>query len=125
MTAIVLVTHCGLGESLSRQAEVIIGRLARMSTVSIHNGADPDQALSELVSALTMNSQDQEVIVLTDLPGATPHNLAVRAAQPRGVPVVSGVNLPMLLKVINHADKGADELAALAWRGGRQGILRS
>ncbi len=125
MTGIILVTHAGLGESLRHQAEVILGKLAPMTTVSISYGADPDLALTELIAALGMGSDVDGAVVLTDLPGATPHNLAQKAAGSRGVPVISGVNLPMLLKVINHADKPPNELAAMASLGGHQGIMNS
>ena len=123
MTGIVLVTHAGLGESLRRQAEVILGRMVAMTTVSISYGADPDSALNEVIAALAMSADPGGAVVLTDLPGATPHNLASRAAEDRAMPVVSGLNLPMLLKVINHSGKPAHELAELASIGGHQGIL--
>ncbi len=125
MTGIVLVTHAGLGESLRHQVEVILGHMSPMVTVSISYGADPDSALAELIGALAMSVDTGGAVVLTDLPGATPHNLACQAAAQREIPVISGVNLPMLLKVVNHAEKPANELAALASLGGRQGITHS
>ena len=125
MTGIILVTHSGLGESLRHQAEVILGKLVPMTTVSISYGADPDMALNELVAALSMGRDADGAIVLTDLPGATPHNLAQKAAEEIGVPVISGINLPMLLKVINHVDKPPHELAAMASLGGHEGIVNS
>lgn len=125
MTGIVLVTHSGLGESLRHQAEVILGRMVQMTTVSVSYGADPDSALIELVGALAISADANGAVVLTDLPGATPHNLAVRAAERHNMPVVSGLNLPMLLKVINHSARPANELAALASLGGHQGITNT
>lgn len=125
MTGIVLVTHRGVGESLRHQAEIILGRAVALTTVSIGEHTDPDDSLVELVGALAGSLDPGGALILTDLPGATPHNLAVRAAARHGLPVVSGLNLPMLLKVINHADKPAAELAGLADFGGRQGIVSS
>lgn len=125
MTGIVLVTHAGLGESMRHQAEVILGRMVQLTTVSISYGADPDSALIELIGALTISADSDGAVILTDLPGATPHNLAIKAAERHAMPVVSGLNLPMLLKVINHSDKPANELAALAGMGGHQGIVNS
>lgn len=121
MTTIMLVTHPGVGESLCRQAEQIMGQELGLKRVEIGSGADPDIGLGELTQVLAGASD--ELLLLTDLPGATPHNLALQATADRGDPVVSGLNLPMLLKVLNHADKPAAELAALAHFGGRQGIL--
>lgn len=123
MTAIVLVTHNGLGESLRQQAEVILGRALDMTLVSVADQADPDHALAELVGAIARNIDPNGVLILTDLPGATPHNLALRAAAAHALPVVSGLNLPMLLKAVSHADKPAAELARLADLGGHQGIV--
>jgi mannose/fructose-specific phosphotransferase system component IIA len=125
MTGIVLVTHAGLGESLRHQAEVILGRMMPMTTVSVSEAADLDEALASVTTALAMGADPAGAIVLTDLPGATPHNLACRAAAPLTIPVVSGLNLPMLLKVLNHADKSPAELAHLACAGGQQAIFAS
>lgn len=123
MTVIVLVTHPGVGESLRRQAEEIVGHALAVPLVSIGSGTDPDLGLAELGRVLAQAASGGEVLILTDLPGATPHNLATQAAREPAWPVVSGLNLPMLLKVLNHADKPAPELAALAHYGGRQGIV--
>lgn len=125
MTGIVLVTHDGLGESLRHQAENILARTVNLTTIAIGAGADPESGLDELRTVLAMSADADGVLVLTDLPGATPHNLAVHAARDHQTPVVSGLNLPMLLKVINHADKPARELAGLAHDGGRQGVTES
>jgi mannose/fructose-specific phosphotransferase system component IIA len=123
MTGIVLVTHNGLGESLRHQAEIILGRDLNMTLVSISEQADPDHSLIELIGAIASVTDPDGVLILTDLPGATPHNLAMRAAAPQDLPVVSGLNLPMLIKAVSHADKPAAELARLADLGGHQGII--
>lgn len=125
MTGIVLVTHDGLGEAIRHQAENILGRPIRLTTVAVSYRADPDSCLDELRAALAMSSDSSGALVLTDLPGATPDNLARRAAAEKQVLVVSGLNLPMLLKVINHADKPAEALAELARQGGQQGIIQT
>lgn len=123
MTRIVLVTHPGIGESLCHQAEQIIGHHLSVGVVGIGSGTDPDLGLHALELALGGASDANDLLILTDLPCATPHNLALQAAARHGHPVVSGLNLPMLLKVLNHADKPAGQLSALAHYGGRQGIL--
>jgi len=125
MTGIVLVTHAGLGQSLRHQAEVILGHSVPMVTVAVSYGADPDDALNDVILALAQSSDKDGAVILTDLPGATPHNLAARAAAKRALPVISGLNLPMLLKVINHASKPSTELAKLACIGGQQGIINA
>ncbi len=123
MTVVVLVTHPGVGESLRLQAEEIVGHELSLPVVAIGSRTDPQRGLAELDRVLDRAGHRGEVLILTDLPGATPHNLAAQAARSHAWPVVSGVNLPMLLKVLNHAEKPAPELAALAHYGGRQGIV--
>ena len=123
MTGIVLVTHPGVGESLRHQAEIILGQTIQLTTISISDQTDPDISLAQLIGAFAHSMDPNGALILTDLPGATPHNLDVRAAEQHGLPVVSGLNLPMLLKAINHAGKPAAELAGLAGLGGHQGIV--
>jgi mannose PTS system EIIA component len=126
MTGIVLVTHAGLGESLRHQAEVILGRMVQLTTVSISYGADPDSALVELVGALAISADVDGAVVLTDLPGATPHNLAVRAAD-RHAPDAGGLRPEPADAAQSHQSqcRPAAELAALASLGGHQGITHS
>lgn len=124
MTGIVLVTHNGLGESLRHQAEMILGRRLSMSVVSVADQADPERSLALLAGAIARSADAHGVLILTDLPGATPHNLALQAATGHDLPVVSGLNLSMLLKTVSHADKPAAELARLADLGGHQGIIQ-
>ena len=125
MTGIILVTHDALGEAVRQEAEIILGRPLSVTTVAVSYGAQVEETLDALRDALTRGADSQGALVLTDLPGATPHNLASQAAGERGIPIVSGLNLPMLLKVINHAAKPPTELADLAADGGTQGIVRS
>ena len=125
MTGIILVTHDALGEAMRREAENILDRSLSVTTVAVSYRARVDETLDALRLALASGADTQGAVVLTDLPGATPHNLASLAAAERGIPVISGLNLPMLLKVTNHADKPPYELAELAAGGGAQGILQS
>jgi mannose PTS system EIIA component len=124
MTGIVLVTHNGLGEVIRHEAEHILGHTVNLTTVAVSYRADPESSLNELRAVIAASADAGGTLVLTDLPGATPHNLASRAAVENGIPVVSGLNLPMLLKVINHVDEPADELASRACEGGQQGVIR-
>lgn len=124
MTGIILVTHDGLGETLRHQAEMILGHPIDVMTVAISPAADPEAAFDEVQTAVAVGSDTDGALVLTDLPGATPHNVAVRAAEKRQAPVVSGLNLPMLLKVVNHAAKHPERLAELAREGGVQGVMK-
>ncbi len=123
MTGIILVTHDGLGEALRREAEHILGQPLAVVTIAISYRSQIEQTLDMLRASLASAADAEGALVLTDLPGATPHNLASAAAKALGIPLVSGLNLPMLLKVVNHADKPPAELAELAVTGGMQGII--
>lgn len=125
MTGIILVTHDALGGAVRREAETILDHPLSLTTVAVSYRAAVGETLDALRLALAAGADSQGALVLTDLPGATPHNLASQAAGERNIPVVSGLNLPMLLKVINHADKPPAELAELAATGGSQGIVRT
>lgn len=125
MTGIILVTHDGLGEAVRREAEHILGRTLSVVTVAVSYQADVETTLDALRTALAAAADEDGAVVLTDLPGATPHNLACRAATDTHAPVVSGLNLPMLLKVVNHAGQPPAELAELAAAGGTQGVVRA
>ncbi len=125
MTGIILVTHDALGEAMRREAETILARSLSITTVAVSYRAEVDHTLDALRLALASGADSQGAVVLTDLPGATPHNLASHAAAEHGIPVVSGLNLPMLLKVTNHAHQPPAALAELAASGGAQGIVQS
>lgn len=125
MTAVVLVTHDGLGDCLVRQAESIVGNPTLVYTIAISHSADPAQSRESIRTTLQIADRGNGVLVLTDLPGATPHNLAVEASSGQHSRVVSGVNLSMLLKVINYLETDLDTLVAKAIAGGHDGIFNA
>lgn len=122
MTGVVLVTHKDFGERLAREAENILGEPVNIGTVSVSYDAVPTQAKEALKAAFDLSDAGSGLLVLTDLPGATPHNLALEAVRGYQARVVSGLNLPMLLKVLNYAELALEPLAEKALRGGIEGI---
>lgn len=124
MTRILLVCHERLGEALLDVVGVILDRSTAVELCPVRYADAPDRSLERLVEQIEAMRANDEVLILTDLPGATPHNLAQKAADRVGVPVVSGVNVPMLLCAINHAERPAGELADRAVHGGRRAIER-
>jgi len=125
VTGLILVTHDGLGEAVRREAEHILGRPLTLTSVAISYRANIGQALDQVRTAIALGADSDGALVITDLPGATPHNLAVEAASDTRTRVVSGLNLPMLLKAVNHAARAPDALAELVSTGGHQGITVS
>ena len=84
---------------------------------------DPERVLQDARRAAGRLDSGDGVLVLTDVYGATPSNIACRLSDFRRVRVVAGVNLPMLLRVLNYPDLQLDELAAKAISGGQDGVL--
>lgn len=123
MTRVVLVTHDGLGECLLRQAAVILDNTPTATPVAVEYDADTETAAAAIRTAL--GETGRGAVLLTDLPGATPHNLACRIAAETGARVVSGLNLPMLLKVLNYADADPDVLVEKALAGARNSLVAS
>lgn len=123
MTRVLLVGHGKLASATAEVARSIVGAQIEMDAFDV----DQQRPLEELEEALAQWLEDHcaagEVLLLTDLPGATPHNLAVRAAADHGTPVVSGFSLGMLLRALNHADAPPDQLAVAAAEGGRRAVV--
>lgn len=106
MIGVVVVTHGHLATELLNAAETIVGDLPRFAAVSIGWHDDTDDARQEIATAIGRVRQDDGVLVLTDMFGGTPSNLAMSFLGP-GLEVVTGVNLPMLIKlasVTGHGD---------------------
>ena len=103
MVGVVVVTHGQLAAELLNAAEMIVGDLPRFTAVSIGWHDDTDDARQEIAEAVTKVRQGQEghsVLIVTDMFGGTPSNLAMTFLG-QDVEVITGVNLPMLIKLAN------------------------
>jgi mannose PTS system EIIA component len=98
---VVVVTHGQLAAELVNAAEAIVGDLANIASVSIGWHDDVEQAREEIGAAIERVATEIGTLVLTDMFGGTPSNLSVTFLQPGRTEVVTGVNLPMLLKLAN------------------------
>jgi mannose PTS system EIIA component len=122
---ILLITHEGIGSALIAVATQLMGTLPlRVEALEVPFEGDPDALLPQASTALRRMDNGGGVLVLTDLYGATPSNLAARVAR-IGTPVrrVSALCLPMLLRVLNYAELELDELPAVAAAGARNGVI--
>lgn len=122
---ILLITHEGIGSALVAVATRLMRQLPlRTEVFEVPFDADPDALLPQASAALRRADGGIGVLILTDLYGATPSNLAAKLAR-IGTPVrrVSAVSLPMLLRVMNYADLELDELPAVAAAGARNGVI--
>lgn len=121
---ILLVTHAGIASALVAAARHVLVQLpSTLDSVEIDADADPDVALHEAATHAASLDHGEGVLVLSDLYGATPCNIAKRLGeQSARLRWVAGLNLSMLLRVLNYAARPLDELAEIAVSGGHTGI---
>ncbi|WP_313206689.1 PTS fructose IIA subunit family protein [Stenotrophomonas sp.] len=122
---ILLVTHPGVGTALLDVATRLLRQLPlKTEAFEVPFDADLDALLPLASAALRRVDGGEGVLILTDLYGASPANLAGRLAR-LGTPVrrVSALSLPMLLRVMNYPEQGLDQLPATAAAGTRNGAI--
>jgi len=98
MIGVVVVTHGQLATELLNAAETIVGDVPRFAAVSIGWHEDTEDARHDIAQAIERVRQDDGVLLLTDMFGGTPSNLAMTFLG-QGIEVITGVNLPMLIKL--------------------------
>ena len=122
MVGLVVATHGELAEVLLRTAEGIVGPVAQASAVSVDAQTSVEDARARLATAIHKVGGDGEgVLVLTDMFGGTPANLALTFLEEQ-IEVVTGVNLPMLLKLATTRGAGLAAAAELATSQGQKNI---
>ena len=122
---ILLVTHPGIGAAMLSTASLLLRQLPlKAEAFDVPLDADLDTLLPLASAALRRVDGGEGVLVLTDLYGASPSNLAAQLSR-LGTPVrrVSALSLPMLLRVMNYAEQGLDQLPATAAAGTRNGAI--
>ena len=122
---VLLMTHEAVGKALISAAHHVMPRLPlKVDAVEVPAHSDPDVMRTLTAHHARELDQGDGVLVLADLYGATPCNIGLSLTA-LGVRLrcVSGLNLPMLLRVLNYAEKPLDELAQVAAHGGRGGIF--
>jgi len=104
MIGVVVVTHGQLATELVNAAETIVGELPRFAAVSIGWHEATEDARTEIAQAIARVDDGAGVLILTDMFGGTPSNLAMTYLAQGRVEVITGVNLPMLIKLVNLAE---------------------
>ena len=105
MIGVVVVTHGQLATELVNSTEMIVGDLPRFTAVSIGWHEDTQDARAEIEQAIARVDQGKGVLILTDMFGGTPSNLAMTFLGENKVEVITGVNLPMLIKLAGLIEK--------------------
>lgn len=126
MIGIVLVTHAGLADELVHAAELILGPLEAVAAVSISREMSIDAAKEKLQNALrVVDENNAGVMILTDLFGGTPTNISAEFLREGTVEILTGVNLPMLIKAVGaRPTHDLDGLAVLLKNYAQNAIMR-
>jgi PTS system mannose-specific IIA component len=122
MINIVVVSHADLGDALIRAVEMITGQTEGLYAVSLLPG-DSLESFGEKLEAVLQKIEGQETLVLIDLFGGTPYNLAARQVLKENVECITGVNLPMLLELVMSRDGASlPELAEAIAQAGQESV---
>lgn len=123
MVGLLIITHCQLAKELYEAAEFILGTIEAVDCVSIDTSKDSNIIRDLIEKKIQSLDQGQGVLVLTDMFGGTPSNLALSFLQKNIVEVVTGVNLPMLIAVAHNREKNnLEQIADIAKNAGCRSI---
>ena len=124
MIGLFLVTHTTYGESLIQCAcHVLNKRPPQIVQLGVSLQDDPLDILPLAQQLLKLVDTGEGVLVMTDIYGATPANIALKLLEPGRIEGIAGVNLPMLLRALTYRDKDMTTLLTRAVSGGRDGVL--
>ena len=121
MIGILVVTHGRLASELVTAAEMIVGEIPNVTAVSIGWHDDPGEAQEEIRNGIQRVGGSQGTVVLTDMFGGTPSNLSLAFLEKDRVEVITGVNLPMLIKLVSLREGEQVDLGAVAQQISAQG----
>ena len=124
MVGILIVAHGAFGEALIHSASHVLGKRplqVRQVGVTIHD--DPDAILPQAQDLARQLDTGQGVLVLTDIIGATPSNVATRLLRPGRVEGIAGASLPMLIRALTYRDEPLATVVDKALSGGCEGVI--
>ena len=124
MIGVLLITHGRYGEDLLASASHVLGRtLEHTGHLSVSVKDDPEKVFSEALRLLKSLDDGTGVLVMTDMYGATPCNIASRLIEQGNVEAVSGVSLPMLVRSLAYRDAPLTKVRDKAITGGTEGVV--
>ncbi|MGA7827357.1 MAG: PTS sugar transporter [Geobacteraceae bacterium] len=122
MIGLILVAHAGLARELLKAAEMIVGRIDKAEAIGITAKDSVDQIRDSVAGAIEKVS-GSGVIIMADMFGGTPSNMSISFLKDNEVEVITGVNLPMVIKFASDRDKlDVEELAATLKKCGMESI---
>ncbi|MES9995263.1 PTS sugar transporter subunit IIA [Desulfovibrio aminophilus] len=120
---VVLVTHGNFGEALLEAASLVLGPQEGCRAVNMAASAGMEELVEGIKAAVSATDHGAGVLVMTDLFGGTPTTLSLSLCKSAALEVITGVNLPMLLKVLQSRNQPLVEISAQAKKAGQQGIV--
>jgi len=122
MVGVLIVTHLDLGKKLLEVAELIMGKQDLTRALTIDTSKPMEEILGDIQISVKELDEGDGVIILTDMFGGTPSNLSFSLLKTNNLEVITGVNLPMLLKIFSSRNLLLKELASEAKVAGKKGI---
>lgn len=123
MLGIVLVAHNNFADAMKSVAEHVAGSLPDLLCVSVGPDDDIEEKRNEIAQKIKLADKGKGVVLLTDMFGGTPSNLAISLMQEEKIEVVSGMNIPMLIKLIRMRKKPLSEAVLACTESGRHYIM--
>jgi mannose PTS system EIIA component len=124
MIGILIVSHGTFGEALLHSASHVLGKRppqVRQMGVALHD--DPDKILPQARELIRQIDTGDGVLVLTDMLGATPSNIATKLLEPGRVEGLAGASLPMLIRALTYRDEPLASVTEKAMSGGQEGVV--
>jgi PTS system ascorbate-specific IIA component len=124
MIGILIIAHGNLGESLIDCVSHVLSKTPpQLKSLAVGTNQDPSELLPTAQQLVKELDSGQGVLVLSDMYGATPCNMVIKLLTPSHVEGVAGVNLPMLVRILNYRDTSIKKCVEKAISGGRDGVV--
>lgn len=124
MIGVAILTHGSLGLELLKTSEMIIGKQDMVDVLSVQNGSSLNE-LANLLEKIKQKYSDSGLLILTDMFGGSPSNIAMAFLESGKIEVLTGVNLPMMIKVLSARQdvKSLEELAKKAQNTAKESVI--
>lgn len=124
MIGAVIITHGTLGLALVEAAEIIVGKADRIQMITVTGSDAPDGLRAKIAEAVRQVNSGAGVLIFTDMFGGTPTNIALSFLDPGKVDILTGVNLPIIIKFLGHrAEKNLPDIMLMLKEYGRTSIV--
>jgi PTS system ascorbate-specific IIA component len=124
MVSLLIISHGNIGTAMLEAATTMLETCPlKTEVIDVSPVADTDEIQNRAYDLVTQLDDGDGVLVLTDMYGSTPSNISCKLQMHENVRVIGGLNLPMLIRVLNYPNLGLDQLVEKAISGGKDGVL--